>query len=304
MPKIIVAGLINIETTVKIDSFPIDYTPVRFAFHGVRSSVSGVGYNISKALKTLGHEVDFLSLIGQDIVGENIRAELDRIGISHEHVLGHLKETPQSAILYDPDGKRMINSDLKTIQETNYPLVHLNLENVDLAVLANINFSRPMLEHVKSAGIPIATDIHTISTLDDGYNRDYMAHADILFMSNERLPVSPENWVHQLWESYETPVIGIGLGAEGTLVAIKAENRIERIPAKALRPIVNTIGSGDSLFSSFLHSYLINKDPFIAMKKAVLFAGYKIGVAGGGEGFMTSEQLERAYQEHYSSAKS
>ena len=299
MAKIIVAGLINIETTVKIESFPIDYTPVRFAFHGVRSTISGVGYNVTKALTTLGNEVDFLSLIGEDIIGTTVRAELDKIRVSHQHVLAHLKETPQSAILYDSDGKRMINSDLKDIQETHYPLLHLNLENVNLAVLANINFSRPMLARVKAAGIPIATDIHTISTLDDDYNRDYMAHADILFMSDENLPVTPEEWVHQLWERYNTPIIGIGLGAEGALIAVKDNNHIERIPAKALRPIVNTIGSGDALFSSFVHSYLQDKDLIIAMKKAVLFAGYKIGVAGGGDGFMTADQLEKAYTDHY-----
>lgn len=200
----------------------------------MRSTVSGVGYNVTKALTTLGNEVDFLSLIGDDIVGTTVRAELDKIGVSHQHVLSHLKETPQSAILYDNDGKRMINSDLKDIQETNYPLVHLNLENVDLAVLANINFSRPMLARVKTAGIPIATDIHTISNLDDEYNRDYMAHTDILFMSDENLPVLPEAWVHQLWERYDTPIIGIGLGAEGALIAVKENHHIRTYSSKRI----------------------------------------------------------------------
>lgn len=299
MANIIVAGLINVETTIKIDGFPIDYQPVRFAFGGVNSRVSGVGYNISKALTTLGYEVDFLSLIGDDLQGKLIRQELASIGVDDEHVLSRLDATPQSAILYDNDGKRMINSDLKTIQETAYPLEYLDLDNFELAVLANINFSRPMLERIKVAEIPIATDIHTIRSLDDEYNHDYMANADILFMSDEGLPTTPEMWVHQLWERYETPIIGIGLGAKGALIAVKGDNRIEIIPAKALRPIISTIGSGDSLFSAFIHSYIVDKDPYIAMRKAVLFAGYKIGVASGSDGFMTAEQLEKAYREHY-----
>ncbi|MEM9951608.1 MAG: carbohydrate kinase family protein [Chloroflexota bacterium] len=297
MAKIIIAGLINVETTVKVEEFPIAYEPVRFAFHGVKSTVSGVGYNISKALTTLGHDVDFISLVGEDITGQSVRTALAQAGISDKHVLSLLDETPQSAILYDGDGKRMIHSDLKTIQETDYPLEKLNLRNVDLAVLANINFSRPMLAEVKEAGISIATDIHTIISLDDDYNRDYMQMADILFMSDERLPTSAEKWIQQLWQRHQTAIIGIGLGAAGALVGVHETQYIKHIPAKALRPIVNTIGSGDALFSSFLHSYIVDGDPIIAMQKAVLFAGYKIGSAGGNEGFLTAEQLDHAYNE-------
>ena len=34
----------------------------------------------------------------------------------------------------------------------------------DLAVLCNINFSRPFLEVAKRRGIPIATDVHAIAS--------------------------------------------------------------------------------------------------------------------------------------------
>lgn len=298
MTKITVSGLINIETTVKIDSFPIEYMPVRYPFFGVRSTVSGVGLNIAKALTILGHEVDFLSIIGKDYAAEIVRAELKNIGVNDKHVLSLIDETPQSAIFYDDSGKRMINTDLKNIQEAIYPLVHLELEKANLAVLCNINYSRPMLQRAKEAGITIATDVHTIRSLDDDYNRDYMAAADILFMSDEALPISPENWVRQIWERYGTPIIGIGLGAKGALLAVKESQTIEIIPAKVLRPIRNTIGSGDALFSAFVHSYVESKDPYLAMQKAVLFAGYKIGDVGAAEGFMTASQLEKAYREN------
>jgi ribokinase len=39
---------INIETTLRVDSFPLTYEPVRFPFFGINSTVSGVGYNIAK----------------------------------------------------------------------------------------------------------------------------------------------------------------------------------------------------------------------------------------------------------------
>jgi sugar/nucleoside kinase (ribokinase family) len=294
MAKIIVAGLINIETTLKIDEFPIHYSPVRYPFFGIRSTVSGVGYNVTKALTSLGHEVDFLSLIGTDYAGEMIRAELKRIGVSDKRVQSLLEESPQSVILFDSSGKRMIHTDLKNIQETLFPLVHFQPQKADLAVLCNINFSRAMLERAKEAGVPIATDVHVIRSLDDEYNRDYMAMADILFMSDEALPTSAEHWIHALWERYGTAIVGIGLGSKGALLGVKADNAIVHVPAKVLRPIVNTIGAGDALFSAFVHGYVESKDPYRAMQKAVLFAGYKIGTTGAAEGFMTARDLADA----------
>jgi sugar/nucleoside kinase (ribokinase family) len=292
--KIIVAGLINIETTLKIHEFPIPYQPVQYPFFGIRSTVSGVGYNITKALTSLGHELDFLSLIGTDYAGEMIRAELKRIGVSDKRVQALLEETPQSVILFDSNGKRMIHTDLKNIQETLFPLVHFQPQKADLAVLCNINFSRAMLERAKEAGIPIATDVHVIRNLDDDYNRDYMAMADILFMSDEGLPLAPEAWIQAVWERYGTGIVGIGMGSKGALLGVKADNAIRHFPAKVLRPIVNTIGAGDALFSAFVHGYLESKDPYRAMEKAVLLAGYKIGTTGAAEGFMTARELKEA----------
>jgi len=43
MNNILVSGHITIETTVKIDQFPIEYSPIDYKFFGVNSSVSGVG---------------------------------------------------------------------------------------------------------------------------------------------------------------------------------------------------------------------------------------------------------------------
>lgn len=57
LARILVSGLINIETTLRIEGFPIPYFPVRYPFFGINSSVSGVGYNVAAALTTLGDEV-------------------------------------------------------------------------------------------------------------------------------------------------------------------------------------------------------------------------------------------------------
>jgi ribokinase len=299
MSSILVAGLINIETTLKIDAFPFGYTPVRYPFFGVNSTVSGVGLNIAKALTVLGNRVEFLSLIGDDFAGAQVQSELKTIDVDPAHVLTQLEQTPQSFIIYENDGARAINVDLKDIQEQTYPpeIVEQALANASLAVLCNINFSRPMLAQAKSAVIPIATDVHAISHIDDDYNRDYMAQADILFQSHENLQVSPEDWIRLLWARYGTPIAVIGMGAEGSLLAVKDDNFIERIPAVYTRPIVNTIGAGDALFSAFVHTYSAMNDPYESIRKATVFASYKIGATGAADGFLSTDALDALFAE-------
>lgn len=162
MSEILISGLINLETTLQIESFPIPYFPVRYPFYGVRTTVSGVGYNLAKALTRLGDHPRFLSLIGRDPAAQLIQQALKTDQINPDYILPVLDQTPQSVILYDHDGRRQINVDLKDIQEKQYPEERFKaaLDGCQMAVLCNINFSRPMLTPARRAGKLVATDVH------------------------------------------------------------------------------------------------------------------------------------------------
>ncbi len=294
--RILVSGLINIETTLQVEDFPIVYEPVRFPFFGINSSVSGVGYNVAKALTVLGHgDVRFLSMIGSDAAGKLVRESLIVDGIPAEHVVTGLRQTAQSVILYDRAGRRAINTDLKDIQQATYPADRFEeaIRGCALAALCNINFSRPFLARARALGIPVATDVHTIADLDDPYNHDFMAAASILFMSDEGLPCAPEAWVRRLWDRFGAAVVVVGLGAEGALLGIRRDCFLERLPAVRTRPVVSTIGAGDALFSAFLHFYATTGDPYVSLQKAMVFASYKIGETSAAQGFLTEDALER-----------
>ncbi|MBN1665845.1 MAG: carbohydrate kinase family protein [Anaerolineales bacterium] len=297
MTNILVSGLINIETTLQVDAFPIPYFPVRYPFYGIHSTVSGVGYNLARALTVLGHQVHFLSLIGQGIGAQQTRTALAADGIAGQHVLSLLAHTAQSVILYDPNGRRQIHTDLKNIQQQAYPLeiFEQQMRTCELLALCNINFSRPMLARARQAGKRIASDVHTIASLEDEYNRDFMAAAHILFMSDEALPMPPEDWARAVAGRFGTEIIVIGLGSQGALLHVPADNFLERIPAVQTRPVVNTIGAGDALFASFLHGYATHGDPYSALQKAIVFAAYKIGETGAAQGFLDAGNLDELY---------
>lgn len=297
MSKIVVAGLVNVETTVKIDSFPIEYSPIHFPFFGVQSQASGVGLNIGKALTTLGDEVKLLSMIGNDPSGVIAENTLKNCGIDTSYIVQKLSATPQTVVLYDNNGKRQIYCDLKEIQDCSYEedVFRKAIEDVSIVCLCNINFSRNLLKIAKDNNKIIATDVQVLGDIHDSYNADYMRYANILFLSNENVKGSVEDFVKGIGETYNNDVIVVGLGSEGALLYVKKDNLMSHFKAAKTREVVNTIGAGDSLFSAFIHYYSKNSDPYEAVKKAIVFASYKIGVASAAEGFVTEDELEKIY---------
>jgi ribokinase len=214
-------------------------------------------------------------------------------GLPGAEVRADLAETAQSVILYDGQGRRQINLDLKDIQQRAYPAqaAAAALADCEAAVLCNINFARPMLAQARALGRLIVTDVHALADLDDTYNCDYLAAADVVFLSDERLPAPPGEWARCVLERYGCQVVVIGLGGQGALLAERGQAPVH-VPAARTRPVVNTIGAGDALLSAFLHGYLARRDALRALRKAVVFASWKIGAAGAAEGFLSANELE------------
>lgn len=293
MTRIAVAGLVNVETTLRIEDFPLQYRPQHFPFFGIRTTVSGVGYNVSRALTTLGDQVTLLSLLGDDLQGQMALAALGADGIDSTSVQVSMSQSPQSVIVYDAAGRRASFTDLKDIQERAYPGEHFAdlAAECDACVLCNINFARGLLPIAKRLGKLVATDVHTIADLDDSFNRDFMAAADILFCSDERLPIKAEAWVRAVADRYNPAIQVVGMGSQGSLLFERGAEAAWHVPALLTRPVVNTIGAGDALFSAFLHAYLPAGDARLALRMATVFASWKVGGNGGADGLLNGEQL-------------
>lgn len=291
--NILVSGLLNTETTAAIREFPIPYYPIDYPFFGVNTTVSGVAFNITKALATLGDRVRLLSMTGQDFSANYIRSSLESLSIGTEHIRATLQQTPNSVVLYDPDGKRQIYCDLKDIQETPYGFTAEQLEGIDLVVACNIQYNRPLLHMAKAAGKTIATDVHVLSDIYDSYNREFMEMADILFLSDEAIGGNYGHFLWQLAHTYPASVIVLGRGSRGAAMYLRKQDRILEMPAQTVGSVVNTIGAGDALFSGFLHFYAKGVHPEEALRLAQRFAAHKITANGGSEGFVTEAILEQ-----------
>ncbi len=296
MKKILVSGLINTETTIKIKQFPIEYFPIDYPFFGVNTRVSGVAYNLAKALKTLGDEVRFVSMTGDDFSAKYIREELANIDVSTEYVQTILKETPSSAVLYDDSGKRQIYCDLKDVQDQNLDCGKELYEDCDIVIVCNANFNRDLLKNAKADNKIIVTDVHVLGDINDEYNRDFMQYANILFLSDENIKGDYKEFVMSLENTYGNDIIILGRGDKGALMYVKSEARFYELPAVTVGNVVNTVGAGDALCSSFVHYYAKGLKADEALMRAQIFASYKIGFDGASVGFATEVKVEELWE--------
>lgn len=291
--KILVSGLLNTETDVSVRQFPIQYYPIDYNFFGIDTFVGGVAFNIAKALTVLGDKVCLASLIGRDISANLIKNALQELSIDTKYVKANLKRTPNSAVLYDNEGKRQIYCDLKDIQETEYNFDRSMINDVDLVVACNINFNRSLLRIAKEEGKLIATDVHVLSDVNDEFNSEFMKYADILFLSDENIGENYKEFIFQLAKTYKNKIIVMGRGAEGTVIYTRESDSVKAFPAFKTENVVNTVGAGDSLFSAFLHYYANGYEVYEALRRAQIFASHKITCNGASNGFLTEKEIDK-----------
>ena len=290
MKKILICGLCNIETSCAVREFPIAYSPIDYNFNGISTVPSGVGLNLALALTALGDRAALISYAADDPAGRMLRSAVS--GAIAEPVLLDCAATPQSTVLYDPDGRRKIYTDLKDMQERSVPReVFDRYADAEAFCLCNINFARGLLPLAKTTGRPVCCDVHCISDVHDEYNRDFMAMSDVLFLSDENIRGREEAFVRQLAAAYPCRIIVVGMGGRGALLYERETDETTLIPAVYTRPVVNTVGAGDALFSSFVHFYLSGRDAKESLKLACRFASYKIGESGASRGFLSEAEL-------------
>lgn len=172
---ILVCGTLNLETTFPISAFPLEYEPVVYRSFELTSHPSGVGFNVARALTMLGNRVRLVSMVGSDFLGTALKQSLRGFGLSDEFIAPILDETPQSVVVFDKAGRRMVTTDLKEIGKKVYPhdVFKRALRGCRAAVMTNVNFSRPLLPVAKTALLTIATDLQTASENSREYERRF-----------------------------------------------------------------------------------------------------------------------------------
>lgn len=294
MGKIIVIGNSLVEVSIPSQITRSIEGVVAFVPNQIHSVVSGIGLNVALSLRTLGNRPDFLTLIGKDQIGELIYSFISKAGISTDLVTQSEEESGIAVIGHHVGEDPGMLLDLKKAHDDRSlsELPPVNYSDYELAICCFIGFSKPYLSGFASAGTPIAADMQVLGDVNDPEKKDYLANAEILFLSNQAIRGKELNFIKELHQHYNNNIIGVGMGEEGSLLALKSTGEIWHIPAVFTCPVVNTVGCGDALFSCFLHGFLESGDPLPAMERAAVFASYKAGSSGASAGFLTESELD------------
>jgi sugar/nucleoside kinase (ribokinase family) len=296
MARIVVVGVASLYMTAGVGEFPLEYE-LGSVPDWMRAGVAGSAAHVSKVLSALGDEVRLCTLAGTDPAGLAVRADLRANGLSGEGVVD-AGATSLGVALVAPDGSRLGLPYTAVVNAVGYPAETFRRLAVgaDLAVLTRARFARPLISCAERLSVRIAVDVHLISDVNDMKSRPWMEAADIVFCSHERLPCPLGEWVATVFRRYPgCEIVGIGKGSEGAILGLR-DGTLVRADAIAPRGVVNTSGAGDTLFASFLHSWLATGNPVAALQAAVLHAGWRIGDPMPGAGALTEPELLRLSQ--------
>lgn len=269
MARILVAGLIYIETETHVDAFPVEYSAVRFPPQGVQTSISGKSYHIAQRLVSLHNDVELMSCIGGDPLGHMVQQSLEKAGVSTRRLATCLGQTQQSIVLVDAEGQRQFFVDLKDIERASYPLELWSNASpgVDLVVLCDTRFSDLISDQLALVDEPVILYVDRALDHDEELNRRLFSCVDVLFAPVERLPLPPEQWIRHIRDDHHPRIVVVSLGSQGALIWVRQDNFIERIAAIDSR--VNLNQKSEDLLASFVHELACSVEPYQALENAL-----------------------------------
>ncbi len=293
MSKIVIAGITQIESIVKVKEIPVAYAPFTPAPDTIFTAPGGDAYNMSLAMSWLGDKVEFMTVVGRDQNMGIFNPPNREVTLSTSYVLPIMKATPMEILLFDRMRKQQVFEDLKDIRDAEYDmnLARPLVEDADLVVLSNANFCRPFIKLAKDNGKKLAVKIHHFDYEKEIYNEDFLNAADILYFSDNTIDTDPFDFVDEMVGKYHPEIIVLGQGEKGQILYDRGRDMKVHYNPVTAGQVVNTAGAGNATFACFLHYYLKNQDSVEAVKKSLMFAANKIGYIGTSNGFMTEEQL-------------
>lgn len=296
MSKFMVAGFVQFETIVKVDKLPLPYKQFESIPETINTDIGGAGFNQAMALRWLGNEVDFMSMVARNLSKRQIDAYLKRneVDLSTDYVLPMLDGMPTSVILYC-NGEKQTFEDVKDIRHVEYDfeLLESHVQDKDMVVMSNCNFCRPIIGLAQKYNKPIALNVRSMRADKIAPKEDFMKAADILYISDDDIECDPYDIVNDCRNKYDSKILIMGLGSKGVILYTKEDNSVLEYKPVKTNEIVNTVGAGNALFSAFIHYYAKTKNAKESIKNALLFASYKIGFVGTSNGFMTEQQIEQ-----------
>ena len=227
--------------------------------YGSQRAAGDSAANTMSGLARLGAKAGFLTMMGNDEMGQFFTNEMTRTGVE---MLALKSNTPTGRVIamVTPDGERTFATCLGASIELSPDDIKPELfDNWDIFyiegyLVANPDMLRKAISTAKDKGLKIAIDLASYNVVEE--SRDFLLelvnnYVDIVFANEQEAlaltGMEPENALHYIAERCEIAVVKIG--AKGAF--IQRGNEIVTIPPMKA-DVVDTTGAGDMWAAGFL----------------------------------------------------
>lgn len=231
--------------------------------YGSQRAAGDSAANTMSGLARLGAKAGFLTMMGNDEMGQFFTNEMTRTGVE---MLALKSNTPTGRVIamVTPDGERTFATCLGASIELSPDDIKPELfDNWDIFyiegyLVANPDMLRKAISTAKDKGLKIAIDLASYNVVEE--SRDFLLelvnnYVDIVFANEQEAlaltGMEPENALHYIAERCEIAVVKIG--AKGAY--IQRGNEIVTIPPMKA-DVVDTTGAGDMWAAGFLAGFV------------------------------------------------
>jgi sugar/nucleoside kinase (ribokinase family) len=294
--EVVVVGNVGIDTNIYLPGADIDFA-VESNFTENLDYVGQAGGYSSRGYAQLGRTTAFIGYVGDDYQGQFIRQEFARDGIDTTALFVDPAGTSRSINFMYQDGRRKNFYDGKSHMtlQPDLNLCRTVLAGSRLAHFSIPNWARRLLPMARALGLTIACDIQDVVAIDDGYRRDFVERADILFFSATNQS-DPAPLIEAFLALNPGQIVISGMGARGC--ALGTGGGIEYFPPVELdAPVVDTNGAGDGLAVGFLTSYVLEGTSLQdSILRGQIAARHTCTQRASSSSLITAEQMEARFR--------
>ncbi|AQQ55609.1 sugar kinase [Planococcus lenghuensis] len=274
-------------------------------------SIAGAESNVATALARLGHNVKWLSRIGNDPFGEKIMHDLNAEGINTEDVV--IDEKSPTGLMYKQK-KGMLETEVLYYRNQSaarkMDSQNVNLTRIAEAKILHLTGITPSLSHsckeMVLEAIEIAKKHNVLISFDPNIRLKLWAledaketllpiirKCDFFFPGREELKqligTDDLEETKTILSDWEVPVTVVKNGGEGAWIL--EEDTSQFIPAYQVNHVVDEVGAGDAFASGFLHGYLNKRNYETCVKLGHALAAFAVSTEGDTKGLPTKREL-------------
>ncbi|CAN5566426.1 sugar kinase [soil metagenome] len=289
-PRVVVVGDLVYDLLAKVDTIAFGTD----TFAPIHTAGGGSGANTAYWLAHLGVETHFVGRVGDDVFGEYLVEELERVGVVTHVVRDPSVETGKVFVMVDGAGERTMITDRgagETLTPKDLPIkifqkgTHLHLSGYLFLGDSRKETALEASSLARESGMSISVDPSSVPLLEDLDPEkflDWTKGADLCFPNrDEGALLSGAKDPHAIAEALVRyyPGVVLKLGAEGALYAGSNGER-KSLPAVPTN-VVDATGAGDSLCAGFLAAGLCGKPASEALDKGLRLSASVLSSMGG-----------------------